>query len=317
MFHASDSARDGYAPYPLTTDAAALGLVETTVRGPIGTAVARHRPERTTTTATILLHGAAGSWTTWTPMLAAADDAGLDIPDPVLLDLPGWGDATPAPGSPALTIEIVSDLVRQVAVELGYDSWHLVGHSLGGFIALHIAAVWPDSTRSVGLVSGTTYSVIGAVSHPRAGMRDIPGFVMLLGFFRLVAPVQGAFLAVVGVARRIGIIRLASKPLFRHLFRIDATVIAALARELRPHSFVTAAEVARGYDADGSWARIECPVRATKGDRDVFVSQRDLDRLEERIGDCVTTVVADCGHFGNVEHPLAVLAALGLGEPRR
>ena len=314
-----------YAPYPLEADAAALGMVETTVSlrerpdlpatrsGPAHPApriVARHRPQRTSTRATIFLHGAAGSWTTWTPMLAAAEDAGITIVNPVLLDLPGWGDATPEPGSPPLTLDIVSELVKDVALELGYTEWDLVGHSLGGFIALHMASIWPQSVLSVALVSGTTWSVIESVEHPWHGLRVIPGFVLLRFFMRLMAPIQPAALAAVRGLRAVGILRLASSPLFRHLAGIDDTVIRALATELRPRSFVTAGNVTRGYDADAMWSRIECEVHATKGDRDVFVTDRELERLTRVVRRVTTTVIADCGHFGNIEQPAATLAAL-------
>ena len=302
-----------YAPYPLETDAATLGLVETTVHLRSGAAkiVARHRGARTSTRATIFLHGAAGSWTTWTPMLAAADEAGITIVNPVLLDLPGWGDATPEPDASPLTLEVVCELVKDIALELGYTEWDLVGHSLGGFIALHMASIWPQSVHSVGLVSGTTWSVIESVARPWSGLRVIPGFVLLRFFMRLMAPIQPVALAAVAGLRAIGLLRLASFPLFRHLSAVDESVIVALATELRPRSFVTAGDVTRGYDADERWASIECEVHATKGDADVFVTDGDLDRLTRVVRRATTTVIADCGHFGNVEQPEATLVALG------
>jgi pimeloyl-ACP methyl ester carboxylesterase len=300
-----------YAPYGLVTDDAAAGFVTTTVSGPIGTAVARHRPRRTSTRATIFLHGAAGSWTTWTPLLEAAEAEGTTIVNPVILDLPGWGDATPDPHSPPLTVDIVSELVRDVALELGYTEWDLVGHSLGGFIALHMAAIWPQSVMSVALVSGTTWSVIEAVERPRQGLRVIPGFVLLLGVMRVLAPVQPAALALVRGIRAVGLLRAASFPLFRHPAGIGPSVIDALATELRPRSFVTAAEVARDYDGDASWSRIECEVRATKGDRDVFVTDADLARLSRVVRRTSVHVLADSGHFGHIERPNETLEALG------
>jgi len=301
-----------YAPHALEVDPAALGLVTTTLTRPSGRVVARHAPERSGTRATLFLHGAAGSWTTWTPMLAAAGEAGIRFTDPVLLDLPGWGDATPGPGEAPLTIDAVCDLVGGIALELGYTEWDLVGHSLGGFIALHLAAVSPQSVRSVALVSATSYAVIESVGDPRRGLRVLPGFTLLLFFFRLMAPVQPFALVALRGIRRIGLLRLASFPLFRHVSRIDAGVIGALSVELRPRSFVTAAEVARGYDADASWARIRCPVVAMRGDRDVFVAGDDYPRLARVVPRFEYSVVADCGHFGNVERPAETLRALGL-----
>jgi pimeloyl-ACP methyl ester carboxylesterase len=298
-----------YAPYPLVTDAASLGFVETALNG--GTVVARHRPVRTSTRATLFLHGAAGSWTTWTPMLAAAHESGIPIVNPVLFDLPGWGDATPPPGAPPLTLEIVCELVKDLALELGYTEWDIVGHSLGGFIALHMASIWPQSVLSVSLVSGTTWSVIDAVANPWHGMRVIPGFVLLRLVMRLLAPVQPVARALMRALRAVGLLRLTAIPLLRHPTRVDATAIVALGEELRPRSFVTAGDVTLGYDADARWSRIECPVRATKGDRDVFVTEPDLERLERVLPGTVSVVVDDCGHFGNIERPHAVLAALG------
>ncbi|HAM25830.1 MAG TPA: hypothetical protein DCP11_03780 [Microbacteriaceae bacterium] len=62
------------------------------------------------------------------------------------------------------------------------------------------------------------------------------------------------------------------------------------------------------------WSAIECPVRAMKGDRDVFVTQGDLDELGRLLPSSVRTVIDDCGHFGAVERPMQVLVALGFIE---
>src|SRR5690606_22704174 len=44
-------------------------------------------------TATLLLHGAAGSWTTWLPLIRASQEAGSPLQNVVALDLPGWGES--------------------------------------------------------------------------------------------------------------------------------------------------------------------------------------------------------------------------------
>ena len=288
-----------YAPLELRTDAAALGLATTTVSDNGSTAVARHLPQRTSTRATILLHGAAGSWTTWTPLL----ESGL-IPNPVILDLPGWGDATLADGA---TIDDICELVKATAEHLGYTEWDVIGHSMGGFIALHMAAIWPGNVLSVGLVSPTTWSVIESVEHPVRAFSTLPAFTMLWRVMRVMR--SGG---IVRFARRAGILRLAVFPLFRHPWRVPVGVIDALAREVRPAAFSAAAEITRGYDADASWARIQCPIFGLKGDRDVFVKPSDFDRLRSIQPDARLTVIADCGHFATVERPREALEALGL-----
>lgn len=305
-----------YAPYDVTLDDGELGLTRTTVASELGSCVARHRPHRGSTRATLFLHGAAAAWTTWTPVLAAAEDVGLDIRDPVLLDLPGWGDARLTDFDAEVSIGAIASLVERMAEELGYTEWDLVGHSLGGFIALHLAALHPERVRSVALVSGTTFSVIHSVDHPVTRFAELPGFTMLWRIMQFLATLGPVGPALVRGAGRTGVLRLVFAPLFRHGFRMPRSLIRATANDLRPRSFAAAAEVARGYDADRVWGAITCPVHALKGDRDVFVTDEDLDHLGRLIPHSTRTVIADCGHFANVERPVAMLVALGYGRGR-
>jgi len=279
----------------LTVDAAALGLVATTVRGAAGSIVARHKPQRASGRATVLLHGAAGRWTTWTPVLDS-------VSEPVLLDLPGFGDATLTPGA---SLGEVSALIVETLESLGYSDWDLVGHSMGGFLALHLAAT-TDRVASVAVISATTWSVIESVEHPVRKFGTLPAFTMLLAVMRVMR--TGA---IVRFARRIGVLRLAVFPLFRHPFDVDDSVIAALATDVRPVAFAAAAEFVRGYPLE-SWASIGCPVRAVQGDRDVFARDEDLARLKSVIAQAETRVIHDCGHFAAVEQPRAVIEALRL-----
>lgn len=297
-----------YAPYPLVDDPAAFGLVSTRVENDLGSTVARHRAHRQSTRATVFLHGAAGSWTTWTPVLQAARDEGVVLHEPVLFDLPGWGEGELADTS--RTIDAVCDLVRVTMLQLGYTEWDVVGHSLGGFVALHLAALQPDTVRSVMMVSGTTWSVIESVGHPVTRFSVLPGFVSLWQVMRGLAGLGRAGSAFVRGLDRAHLLRPAVFPLFRHPFRVPGTVIDALAREIRPRSFTAAAAIVKGYPADAVWASIGCPVTALKGDRDVFVRDDDLARLRALVPHARTVVIDDCGHFGNVERPTAVLAEL-------
>ena len=163
---------DGYAPFDLVTDPALLGLARETVETAHGRTIVHHAASATDPSArrraTVMLHGAAGSWTTWTPLLQAAREVDALVSRPVLIDLPGWGDS-PEP-DPGLDVESAAAVVVEVAEALGVTEFDLVGHSMGAFIALHLAATRPDLVLSVSVVSATSFSAIDAVSHPVRGL---------------------------------------------------------------------------------------------------------------------------------------------------
>lgn len=310
-----EARRAEYAPFGLTTDPADLGLAEITVETELGTAVAHYRRTSPSTRATIFLHGAAGSWTTWTPLLRTAEESTISISNPILLDLPGWGAGSLTARGETVAIDTVCTLVKDCAEELGYTEWDIVGHSMGGFIALHMASIWPQSVMSVGVVSGTGRSIINSIEHPIRNFRMLPAFTLLWRAMVVLAALGPAGAAVARGLRGVGLLRSAVSPLFRHTGRIDRTVIHALGDELRPRPFTVAAEIARGYDAEARWSRIECPVRALNGDHDVFSTEDDLRRLGAIVTGSILTVVDDCGHFAAIERPDEVLVALGYAQP--
>ncbi|MFT2692832.1 alpha/beta fold hydrolase [Clavibacter zhangzhiyongii] len=301
----------GYSPLELEPDPRASGLVPGTTTTPLGPVRHHHVRRRGSDTATVLLHGAAGSWTTWTPLIRTAREAGVPFTDVVAIDLPGWGgsplDATDAEA----TVGAIADAVRAVVDGLGYARWRLVGHSMGGFIALHLAAGDPARAVSVELVSPTTYSVIRSVAHPIRAFRLIPGFTMMLGVMRTLRRLGRPGTALIRGVGRIRLLRAVALPLFAHGWRVRRSIVDAIATEARPRAFSLAAEVTRGYDADGLWARIACPVVAVRGDHDVFVSRDDLDLLARTVPTLRSAVIRDAGHFAHVERPAETLRALG------
>jgi pimeloyl-ACP methyl ester carboxylesterase len=296
-----------YSPHPLVDDPESLSLKTSRIRTSLGPVTVRHG-RRAGPAATILLHGAAGSWTTWTPFIRAADLAGAQpLADLIVPDFPGWGDS-PAPDDDAAAgIESLAAAVAQIARTLGYERWRVVGHSLGGFVALELAASQPDRTTEVGLVSATTYSVIDSAAHPLTRFGALPGFTALLGVMRILAKLPTGGLGLINATHRLGLLRALVAPLFGTPTRIDPSVVAALATETRPRSFALAADRAARYDADGSWARILCPVRSVHGDRDVFVAVEDDQRLHARLAHFTVTVLAGTGHFAHIERPEATV----------
>jgi pimeloyl-ACP methyl ester carboxylesterase len=309
---------DDYAPFGLDPEEA-RDLVEDVVTTPDGRVMVRRSAvlaapgsagDAARASATILLHGAAGSWTTWLPLRRAAREAGAAAPAAltgplVLIDLPGWG-GSPEPDV-ALDVHAAARVVLAVADAAGLDSLDLVGHSLGALVALHVAATTPGRIRSLALVSPTTFSALEAAARPWRGLRTVPALVLLRVVFRLLPRASRPLLA---AAARVGLLRALSSPVFRHVRRVPRSVLEAFVAEVRPRAFVAAVASGVGYDTT-TWARITCPVAVVAGADDAFARPDDLVRLRALLPAARTTVLAGCGHFAHVERPRETVSALG------
>lgn len=290
---------DEYAPFPLTSDPARWSLRRSVVDTASGPVVVHARPGDHPV---LFLHGVAGSWTTWTPLLDAAD--GHPSRGVVLLDLPGWG-SSPAPARP-LSVDNAVAVVTEVLDALGLASVDVVGHSMGAFIGMHLAVTAPERTRSVALVSGTTFAGIDAARHPLRGAVTLPAFTLLRAGL---AVTRNAALPLLRASDRIGLLRLLAAPVFTHVRRLDRSVLDAFVEELRPAAFLAAARTGAGYDTE-RWRAVSCPVVAISGRDDVFARASDLDGLRRVVPQARTVLLDDCGHFAHVEHPAAVARAV-------
>ncbi len=320
-----------YAPLDIIRDTVTaedrFDLIGTRIEHDWGSAYARHRRLQRSDTATVFLHGASGCWTGFTPLLETAELAGIDILDPVLIDLPGWGDgklspSTNAAGSPAsgianaVSIDKIADLVLSTLDALGFARARVVGHSMGGLIALHLAATAPERITAVDLISPTSFAIIDSVDHPIRRFLVVPAFTMLWKVMAVLRALGGAGRMLVNTATRVGLMRVIFAPLFRHGERMRESVILATVDGIDPRAFLMAADVVRSYDAVTLWSRIRCPVSVVAGDHDVFVGENDLAQLQRTLPRARITTIAECGHFALVEWPGRTLASLGFGLPR-
>ena len=95
----------------------------------------------------LLIHGMAGSLETWRSVIdPLAEQATV-----LAVDLPGHGASGPAGGDYSLG-SLASGL-RDVLTALGHERATLVGHSLGGGIALQFSYQFPELTERLVLVS--------------------------------------------------------------------------------------------------------------------------------------------------------------------
>src|SRR5580765_257927 len=104
------------------------------------------RPGRTSA---LLIHGAGASSAIWLMVLARVARAG----HAVAIDLPGHGpsgaDGAALDGGRGLTLARYRDAVGELAGTLCLGPSVLVGHSLGGLVAIEAALAWPDKVRGL------------------------------------------------------------------------------------------------------------------------------------------------------------------------
>ncbi len=258
-------------------------------------------------TATILLHGAAGSWSTWTPLLAAAQRSGEPLRNVIAIDLPGWGES-PAPAS-GIPIARMGEAVGEVARRLGYDRWIVIGHSLGGFLALDIAARFRVETEAVLAISPSGRGILDAVRRPIRGGFGLPGFSGMLLAMRALSGLGPATRPLLRGLNRVGMLRVLAAPLFAEPAYAHPSVVDALVEEIRPRAFVGAARAAAHYD-ETAWARIACRVRTVRGERDVFVADSDEAALEALVPKVDQATIRGAGHFAAIEQPDEILRVL-------
>ncbi|MDS0136363.1 MULTISPECIES: alpha/beta hydrolase [unclassified Amycolatopsis] len=91
--------------------------------------------------ALLLLHGTAASREQWGPLTGQA--GGFTVLAP---DFPGSGLTTDSGGP--ITVEALAAQAAAVLDDAGFETAHVVGHSLGAVVAAHLAGTRPDRVRT-------------------------------------------------------------------------------------------------------------------------------------------------------------------------
>lgn len=282
----------------------------------LGTAVVRIRRAETETAPDgagppwLLLHGAAGSWRTF-KALQAADGFPHDV-DTVIPDLPGWGDS---PGIGEFTIAEQARAVVEVMTAAGYPRWRILGHSMGGVLALELAAAEPERTLAVVVLSPTALTTVQALKHPVRNLRTMAplvGMRVLMGALHRVGRLEQPL---VRAARRLGLIRPLLGPFFTNPSSLPQCVFDDLALDARPAAFVAAVQALRSYEFS-HWSGITARPLLLRGDRDIFTPERELKELASRIPGARTAAIQGTGHFAHTERPAEIAAILAAEEAR-
>lgn len=224
----------------------------------------------------------------------------------LVLDLPGYGWSDPVDGPP---LEVAIDALLRFLDGLGIQSADLLGNSMGGIVASHVAARYPDRVRRLAAMGGLGHNLLTA--FPGEGIRLLAEFAE--------APSRAAMAA--WLRSMVFDQALITGELVEERFA-RATRPEALANSRKMYSQAAIQALAAPPRSSllpfGYLAEIQAPTLLLWG-RDDRVSPLDRALIPLRlIPRCELHTFPDCGHWAQLECKEAfesiALAFFGRGE---
>jgi len=221
----------------------------------------------------IFIHGAGGSHLKWAPLM----DHSINGFTHIAVDLMGHGAS---PGSPAADVQAYAQSVHEFLTANSFPRpWILVGHSMGGSIALQTALTYPQSADGLVLIgSGARMPVNPTMLEQLAQGAFDTGFLKI-AYGRDFAPEM-------------------------------------LAAELQGLSQVPQAELhadftaCNNYDVAAQLDRINIPVLILVGDQDKMTPVKNSQYLQENVPGAIMHIIPASGHHLMLEKPDQTIAAI-------
>ena len=235
----------------------------------------------------VLVHGLGGAAANWLALAPLLPGRRLIVPE-----LPGHGGSSPLPAAPSL-----SPYADRLGLLLEYESAApaaVVGHSLGGAVALRLALRRPES------VSALVLAAAAGISSTTRSARYALTVTGILKPGRKIAPHR----------RRVARSALLKRLVFGRWGASDPPALppevveALLAGPARHTDTVSAATALVRDDVRPDLERISCPVLVLWGARDNQLPVDDAFDYARRLR-APLRVIADCGHLLIVERPAA------------
>lgn len=243
----------------------------------------------------LLLHGMAGSSQTWRSVIKPLSRQFRVIAP----DLPGHGESNKPRSDYSLGAFAV--LLRDLLDELGVTSATIVGHSLGGGVAMQFLYQHPDYAQRLILIgSGGLGPDVGLTLR----LLSAPGAELIMP---IIAPRQvlAAGERVWSRLRRAGI----EAPRGEEIWRSYSTFSDAPTRQ----AFLRTLRSVVDYRGQAVSAlnrlntKTELPIMAIWGDRDAIIPVKHAYAAQDARPDIRLEVLAGVGHFPQVERPTEVV----------
>jgi pimeloyl-ACP methyl ester carboxylesterase len=246
----------------------------------------------------LLVHGMAGRAEGWSEVIEP-----LALHNAVVApDFPGHGDS--APGGGDYSLGSLASGLRDLMLVLGHERATLVGHSLGGGVAMQFAYQFPEMVERLVLVSS---GGLGPDVSPILRAAALPGADL---FIAATAGVGGGIGATVG--RGLGALGLRPTADVAEVAR----GYASLADSERRRAFLATLRAVVGTDGQRVAARDRLylaetmPLLIVWGDRDPIIPVSHGIAAHAAVPDSRLEILEEVGHIPQIERPAAFVALL-------
>jgi pimeloyl-ACP methyl ester carboxylesterase len=254
---------------------------------------------------TVFIHGLGGSATNWTDLMALLRDRC----DGIAVDLPGHGWSPPPRDGDYLPIRSAESIAELIATRFDGRPAHVFGNSMGGAVALQLAARHPNQVKTLTLVSPALPKIgvrrsnahLPVIATPGVGMRLYKRYLALDPHMRAKATVDVCFADPNSVPQE----------------RMDQAVEEVRRRDELPYAGDAFLQSLRGLLAtylDRTPLRpwklaeaIEMPTLLVYGRRDKLVDP--IHAHTKAFPNVRVLVIPQAGHVAQIEQPVLVASA--------
>jgi 3-oxoadipate enol-lactonase len=248
----------------------------------------------------VLVHGNFGSWRWWKQVFDRLPP-GFRAYAP---DLRGCGDTAGGTSGAAFGIPQLADDLLELVKALGQRSFHLVGHSLGGAVALQFALAHPEKVLSLTL----------AAPAPATGLLAMrEGSSTSAKLLRKIDPEHAPSMAVLHSSYRLhhalGTNRLMLRRALAEMMptaTLDRAEIESLlgdAARMSPDAVVGFLQALHLWNVAGELGSLRVRTLVLAGGKDVLVPATALEQMAQRLPRGRLVVWPDVGHSPQVERP--------------
>jgi pimeloyl-ACP methyl ester carboxylesterase len=251
----------------------------------------------------VCIHGFTDTWRTWELVLPALQRR-HDVLAPTLLGHAGAAERVPAGGE--VSDALLLDALERAMDEAGFDTAHIVGNSLGGYLSLKLAERGRARTVTALAPAG------GWAAGDESYRETLAHFGTMQQQLRSAAPHAEALLSSIGGRRMVTQL---STTNFEHI------PVELLAHQMRGVVACDALAplvdyaLAEGWQLDAQ--RVACPVRIVWGTADRLLPWPSAAaRYRELLPNADWVVLEDIGHLLQLDVPLeSAELILGFASP--